>query len=93
MKNLQNSAKIHSAKIGQIKNLSPNAKITNIKSSKNGKYTKKKIKNGSKVNLASCTQISVSYHTTKKPVNYKVPSRWFGQVKSPLHNYNSVIFQ
>lgn len=65
----------------------------NIISFKNGKYTNKKIKNGSTVNLASCTQISVSYHTTKKPVNYKVPSRWFGQVKSPLHNYNSVIFQ
>lgn len=62
-------------------------------SSKNGKYTNKKIKNGSTVNLTSCNQISVSYHTTKKPVNYKAPSKWFGQVESPLHNYNSLIFQ
>ena len=65
----------------------------NMVSSKNGKYTNKKIKNGSTVNLTSCDQISVSYHTTKKPVNYKAPSKWFGQVESPLHNYNSLIFQ
>ena len=62
-------------------------------SSKNGKYTNKKIKNGSTVNLTSCDQISLSYHTTRKPVNYKAPSKWFGQVESPLHNYNSLMFQ
>lgn len=61
--------------------------------SKNGKYTNKKIKNGSSVNLTSSMQVSVSYYTKKKPVNYKAPSKWGAVVKSPLHNYNSLIFQ
>lgn len=61
--------------------------------SKNGKYTNKKIKNGSSVNLTSSMQVSVSYYTKKKPVNYKAPSKWGAIVKSPLHNYNSLIFQ
>lgn len=61
--------------------------------SKNGKYTNKKIKNGSTINLTSSMQVSVSYHTKKKPVNYKAPSKWGAVVKSPLHNYNSLIFQ
>ena len=64
----------------------------NVAYSQNGKYKSKNIKNGSTVSLANCTQISVSYHVTKKPANYTAPTKWYGVVPSPLHDYNSLIF-
>lgn len=65
----------------------------NVAYSQNGKYKSKTIKNGSIVNLTNCTQISVSYHMTKKPANYTAPTKWYGVVPSPLHDYNTLIFE
>lgn len=65
----------------------------NVAYSQNGKYKSKTIKNGSIVNLTNCTQISVSYHMTKKPANYTAPTKWYGVVPSPLHDYNTLLFK
>ena len=56
-----------------------------VYSSANGVFKEQRIKNGATVNLKSGDCINVLFHTTKKPANYKVPQKWFGQVPSPLH--------
>lgn len=58
---------------------------------KNGKYVSKYIKNGSKVNLDKRMHINVLYHVAKKPVNYTAPTKWYGVVPSPLHEYNTFL--
>ena len=65
----------------------------NISYSQNGKYKSKNIKNGSTINLSTCEHISVSYHMTKKPANYTAPTKWYGVVPSPLHDYNTLMFE
>lgn len=65
----------------------------NITYTYNGKNKFKNIKNGSTINLSTCKHISVSYHMTKKPANYTVPTKWYGVVPSPLHDYNTLMFE
>lgn len=63
----------------------------NILIKENGSYKSQEIKNGSVVDFDKCMDVSVSYHTTKKPANYTAPTLWNAVVKSPLHDYVSLI--
>ena len=36
------------------------------------------------------SSIAVTYHTAKKPVNYKDPVGWYGVIESPLHEWAKV---
>ena len=45
------------------------------------------IKNGANINFKNCKWISVNYHKTKKPANYVPSTKWYGVVKSPLHDH------
>lgn len=65
----------------------------NISYTQGGKHKNKNIKNGSTINLTTCRHISVSYHVTKKPANYTAPTKWYGVVPSPLHDYNTLLFK
>lgn len=52
----------------------------------NGKINCVTIKNGANVNFDNCQWISVNYYKIKKPANYVTGSKWYGVVKSPLHD-------
>lgn len=59
----------------------------------NGKYKNQTIKNGSAVDFSKCKQLTVSYHTTRKPVYYKDSAKWYGVVPSALHDYCTLILE
>lgn len=54
---------------------------------KNGKPKEITVKNGATINFTNYDSIYVNYHTTRKPANYVPSSKWYGTVKSPLHDY------
>ena len=56
---------------------------------KNGDYKSERVPNGSAINFEGCVDINANYHVTQThaPANYVPASKWYGVVKSPLHDY------
>ena len=59
----------------------------NLIYTKNGNPKQITVKNGATINFSNYDSIYVNYHTTRKPANYVPSSKWYGTVKSPLHDY------